>query len=101
MKKIKKSTAIPLALFVYISVTAAYLLPKNGEVSLTEKIVTLGAGYVIVFLLWLVLRKKEEILRKKDLLRKEDILREKDHLSEEDEFLRKDDILRENDQEKH
>ena len=89
MKKIKKSTAIPLALFVYISVTAAYLLPKNGEVSLTEKIVTLGAGYVIVFLLWLVLRKKEEILRKKDLLRKEN------------EILREDNILREKDQEKH
>lgn len=64
MKKIKKSTVIPLALFVYISMTAAYLLPRNEEVNNTEKILTLGGGYVIVFLLWLVLRKKEKMQQK-------------------------------------
>ena len=48
--------------------TAAYLLPRNTEVSLTEKIITVAVSYVIVLLLWLVLRKKEQMRerRKKD-----------------------------------
>ena len=54
MKKIRKSTGVALAFLIYVSVTAAYLLPRNTE--------------VIVFLLWLVLRKKEQMRerRKKD-----------------------------------
>ena len=61
MKKIKKSTGVTLALLIYVSVTAAYLLPRNTEVSDTEKYVTLAVSYVIVFALWLVLRKKEKM----------------------------------------
>ena len=37
MKKIRKSTGVALAFLIYVSVTAAYLLPRNTEVSLTEK----------------------------------------------------------------
>ena len=40
MKKIRKSTGVALAFLIYVSVTAAYLLPRNTEVSLTEKIIT-------------------------------------------------------------
>ena len=67
MKKIRKSTGVALAFLIYVSVTAAYLLPRNTEVSLTEKIITVAVSYVIV-LLWLVLRKKEQMRerRKKD-----------------------------------
>ena len=67
MKKIRKSTGVALAFLIYVSVTAAYLLPRNTEVSLTEKIITV-VSYVIVLLLWLVLRKKEQMRerRKKD-----------------------------------
>jgi len=67
MKKIRKSTGVALAFLIYVSVTAAYLLPRNTEVSLTEKIITVVVSYVIV-LLWLVLRKKEQMRerRKKD-----------------------------------
>lgn len=61
MKKIKKSTGVALAFLVYVSVTAAYLLPRNQEVSLTEKLITVAVSYVVVFFLWLVLRKKEQI----------------------------------------
>lgn len=61
IKKFKKSTGVALAFLIYVSVTAAYLLPRNTEVSLTEKIVTVAVSYVIVFLLWLVLRKKEHM----------------------------------------
>ena len=51
-----------------VSVTAAYLLPRNTEVGQTEKILTVVGSYVIVLLLWLVLRKKEQMRerRKKD-----------------------------------
>ena len=38
MKKIKKSTGVAIAFLIYVSVTAAYLLPRNTEVSQTEKI---------------------------------------------------------------
>lgn len=61
MKKLKKSTALSLALLIYISATAAYFLPRNSEISVTEKYVTVFASYVIVLLLWLVLRRKERM----------------------------------------
>ena len=48
MKKIRKSTGVALAFLIYVSVTAAYLLPRNTEVSLTEKIITVAVSYVIV-----------------------------------------------------
>ena len=59
MKKIKKSTGVAIAFLIYVSVTAAYLLPRNTEVV---------GSYAIVLLLWLVLRKKEQMRerRKKD-----------------------------------
>ena len=59
-KKIKKSTWMPLALLVYTTAMAAYFLPKNTEISNTEKWVTFGASYLIVALLWYVLRLKEK-----------------------------------------
>ena len=58
MKKIKKSTGLTLALLIYVSATAAYFLPRNTEISDTEKYATVAASYLIVFVLWLVLRKK-------------------------------------------
>ena len=47
MKKIRKSTGVALAFLIYVSVTAAYLLPRNTEVSLTEKIITVAVSYVL------------------------------------------------------
>ena len=65
MKKFKKSTVLTVALLIYVSATAAYFLPRNTEISDTEKYVTVIASYVIVLVLWLVLRKKEELQRKR------------------------------------
>ena len=65
MKKFKKSTGLTVALLIYVSATAAYFLPRNTEISDTEKYVTVIASYVIVLALWLVLRKKEELQRKR------------------------------------
>lgn len=62
MKKIKKSTGLTLALLIYVSAT---VLPRNTEISDTEKYVTVAASYLIVFVLWLVLRKKEALQRKR------------------------------------
>ena len=62
MRKFKKSTWMPLALLVYTTAMAIYFLPKNSEISDTEKWVTFGASYVIVGLLWYVLRMKEKRL---------------------------------------
>ena len=65
MKKLKKSTGLTVALLIYVSATAAYFLPRNTEISNTEKYVTVIASYVIVLALWMVLRKKEELQRKR------------------------------------
>ena len=65
MNKLKKSTGLTVALLIYVSATAAYFLPRNTEISNTEKYVTVIASYVIVLALWLVLRKKEELQRKR------------------------------------
>ena len=65
MKKLKKSTGLTVALLIYVSATAAYFLPRNTEISNTEKYVTVIASYVIVLALWLVQRKKEELQRKR------------------------------------
>lgn len=64
MRKLKKSTGLTLALLIYVSATAAYFLPRNTEISSTEKYITVAASYLIVLALWLVLRKKEEYRRK-------------------------------------
>jgi uncharacterized membrane protein YdjX (TVP38/TMEM64 family) len=66
MKKFKKSTWMPLALLVYTTAMAAYFLPKNSEISTTEKWVTFGASYVIIGVLWYVLRLKERRLEKRN-----------------------------------
>ena len=65
MKKFKKSTGLTVAQLIYVSATAAYFLPRNTEISNTEKYITVIASYVIVLVLWLVLRKKEELQRKR------------------------------------
>lgn len=70
MKKIRKSTWVTVALLVYVSVTAAYLLPRNTEISQMEKYITLAVSYIIVLALWLVLRKKEQLQQQR---------REKEH----------------------
>ena len=66
MRKFKKSTWMPLALLVYTIGMALYFLPKNSEVSDTEKWVTFGASYLIIGLLWIVLRAKERRMEQRN-----------------------------------
>ena len=60
-RKWKKSTLVAAAFFLYITATAAYLLPRNTEAGTAEKWLTVAAAYVIVALLWWVLRKREQM----------------------------------------
>ena len=66
MRKLRKSTWMPLALLVYTTAMAVYFLPKNSEISETEKWVTFGASYGIIALLWYVLRLKERRLEQRN-----------------------------------
>ena len=65
-KKIKKSTWMPLALLAYTTGMAIYFLPKNSEISDTEKWTTFGASYLIIGLLWYVLRMKEKRMEQRN-----------------------------------
>lgn len=65
-KKFRKSTLITIALLIYVTAMAIYFLPRNTQIGDTEKYVTLGASYLIVALLWFVLRKKEQMKARRE-----------------------------------
>ena len=64
MRRYKKSIWMPVVLLIYTTGMALYFLPKNTEISSTEKWATIAASYVIIALLWYVLRKKEKHMQK-------------------------------------
>ncbi|NLZ72689.1 MAG: hypothetical protein GX905_02570 [Bacteroidales bacterium] len=66
MRKRRKSTWVFIALFLYVTFMMLYLIPKNDEVSDLEKYITVTVSYAIIFLLWWVLRKKENLRRKRE-----------------------------------
>lgn len=59
-KKFKKSTWLPAALLIYNTVMAIYFVPRNTQISDMEKYITVGAAYLIIGLLWFVLRKQDK-----------------------------------------
>lgn len=64
--KIKKQVWLPLILGVYMTGMAVYFLPKNHDMSLTMKIVTLVVGYAIVAALYFLLKKKDEMRHERE-----------------------------------
>lgn len=42
MRKYKKSTWLPVALFIYTTIMAVYFIPRNTEIGNAEKYVTIG-----------------------------------------------------------
>ncbi len=63
MRKYKKSTWLPVAfLFIYTTIMwrFVYFIPRNTEIGNAEKYVTIGVSYLIIALLWIVLRKQEK-----------------------------------------
>lgn len=65
-RKFKKSFWMPFILFLYTTAMAIYFLPRNTELSDQEKWGTIGMSYVVVALLWWVLRKKEKLMEKRN-----------------------------------
>ena len=45
MKKYRKSIWLPVALLVYTTAMAVYFIPRNTEISDTEKYLTVGLSY--------------------------------------------------------
>lgn len=66
MRKYRKSTWLPVALLVYVTAMAVYFLPRNTEISDMEKYMTVGLSYVIIALLWIVLRQKEKAQERRE-----------------------------------
>ena len=66
MKKFKKSSWLVIILFVYVTLMAIYLLPRNTETSELEKYATIGLSYLVILLLWLVLRRKEKLAAERE-----------------------------------
>lgn len=66
MKKYKRSVWLPLLLLLYTTGMAIYFLPRNTEISDTEKYCTIGFSYVIIALLWFLLRRKEKMAEKRE-----------------------------------
>lgn len=66
MRKYRKSVWMPIALLVYTTAMAVYFIPRNTEISDTEKYLTVGLSYVIIALLWLVLRQKEKVQERQE-----------------------------------
>ena len=64
MKRYKKQLLISLLLFVYVSGMAIYFVPRNTEMTVTEKIVTIAVSYLLVVAVGVVLLFREKLRNK-------------------------------------
>lgn len=65
-RRLRKSVWMPLVLLVYTTAMVMYFLPRNTEISDSEKWGTIVVSYLVIVLLWLVLRKREQMLEKRN-----------------------------------
>lgn len=65
-RRLRKSVWMPLVLWVYTTAIVVYFLPRNTEINDTEKWGTIVVSYLVIVLLWLVLRKREQMLEKRN-----------------------------------
>jgi undecaprenyl pyrophosphate phosphatase UppP len=61
-----KAFWLPLCLALYATVVAALYLPRQTEVPLQEKLITFVVSYVVIGLLWWVLRLQEKRRREEE-----------------------------------
>lgn len=66
MRKYRRSVWLPFILLIYTTGMAVYFLPRNTEISDTEKYCTIGLSYVIIAILWFLLRKKERLAKQRE-----------------------------------
>jgi Ca2+/Na+ antiporter len=64
-KKLRKANIIAGALFIYTTVVAIYFLFFLDRENTMEHYLTIGFSYLIIYVLWLVLRKKEQLAQKR------------------------------------
>lgn len=66
MRFIKNPNITVAVLAVYTAVMYIIFMPKNNEVSTTEKWVTGGVSIAILALLWVLLRKRDRLRRERE-----------------------------------
>ena len=54
-----------LALLAYVTGMAVYFIPRNHEMSSTEKVITIIVAYLLVIMLWLAMQYREHLRRKR------------------------------------
>ena len=64
MKIYKKPLWMCLALLAYVTGMAIYFVPRNQEMSVTEKAVAIVVAYLLVVLLWFAMQYREKLRRK-------------------------------------
>ena len=53
-------------LAIYTAVMYVILMPRNTEMSVTEKYITVGVSVVVLVLLWMLLRRREKLRRERE-----------------------------------
>lgn len=66
MKIYRKPLLMALALIVYVTGMAIYFVPRNQEMSTTEKTVTIVVSYLLVLALWLAMQYREKLREKRN-----------------------------------
>lgn len=66
MLRSRKPWLVPLCLFVYTTAMFVWLLPRNEETSMTEKVITVAVAYCFIAILYFVLKKKEKMARERE-----------------------------------
>lgn len=66
MKIYKKPLWMCLALLAYVTGMAIYFVPRNQEMSPTEKTVTVIVAYALVVALWFAMQYREKMRHKRE-----------------------------------
>lgn len=66
MLRSKKPWLIPSLLALYATGMFIYLIPRNHESSMAEKITVVTATYALLVVLYFLLRKKEKMAKKRE-----------------------------------
>ena len=66
MKIYRKPLLMALALIAYVTGMAIYFVPRNQEMSATEKTVTIVVAYVLVLALWIAMQYREKMREKRE-----------------------------------
>lgn len=66
MLRSKKPWLIPSLLAVYATGMFIYLIPRNHEAGMTEKMITVVSTYAVLIILYLLLKKKDKMARDRE-----------------------------------